>query len=167
MNRNVVASFGLSVFVVLFFAVILYQPESSPPPLAATQPVEPVEAHPPSQPAANARATAPTVPRDVATTAGPRAPSAIASRSDVFPRPRKAAPGRNGPTVPPPPNKRPTILDETRGAFTQARAGETLGDVARRVYGSRDGIERLWLANRDLLDRPDGPLHAGTLLRTP
>jgi hypothetical protein len=55
----------------------------------------------------------------------------------------------------------------TRSAFTQANEGESLADVAERVYGSSDAIERLWKANRDLLDSRDERLAAGTVLRTP
>ncbi|MCA1684716.1 MAG: hypothetical protein LC745_01770, partial [Planctomycetia bacterium] len=56
---------------------------------------------------------------------------------------------------------------EPRGAFTRVRAGESLADVARRVYGADDALKTLWLANRDLLDRPDAPVTPGSILRTP
>jgi hypothetical protein len=52
-------------------------------------------------------------------------------------------------------------------AFTVANQGETLRDVALRVYGSPDEAEALWRLNRDLVGRRDVPLPAGTLLRTP
>jgi hypothetical protein len=45
--------------------------------------------------------------------------------------------------------------------------GETLSEVAERVYGSPDAAEALWMANRDRIDRPDARLAAGTILRTP
>ena len=51
--------------------------------------------------------------------------------------------------------------------FTQALEGETLRDVAIRVYGSADEAESLWRLNRDLIRRKEGILPAGTLLRTP
>jgi hypothetical protein len=51
--------------------------------------------------------------------------------------------------------------------MTRTREGETLADVALRVYGSADRANLLWLANRDFLDRRDDPLRAGTPLRTP
>jgi hypothetical protein len=60
-----------------------------------------------------------------------------------------------------PPGNRPA------GAFTDVVEGETLADVARRVYGSADAAQALWLANRDRVDRPDISLHSGVLLRTP
>ncbi len=54
-----------------------------------------------------------------------------------------------------------------RGLFTVVESGESLADVAVRVYGSASGVESLWKANRDQLARPDTPLARGTLLRTP
>jgi hypothetical protein len=52
-------------------------------------------------------------------------------------------------------------------AFTRANEGETLRDVAIRVYGSPDEADALWRLNRDLVRRRDETLNAGTLLRTP
>jgi nucleoid-associated protein YgaU len=52
-------------------------------------------------------------------------------------------------------------------AFTEAYEGETLRDVASRVYGSPEEDEALWRLNRDLIGRRDDALSAGTLLRTP
>jgi nucleoid-associated protein YgaU len=129
MNENVGASFGLSVLIVVFFAVALYQPDRPPPSasLAPLAPVEPLEA----------RAMEP-----------PPAPP-------VKPAPRPAAA-----KAPPAP--------EARGSFTVVRDGESLADVARRVYGDdRGGRESLWRANRDLVDRLDSPVPAGSVLRTP
>ena len=51
--------------------------------------------------------------------------------------------------------------------FTQALEGETLRDVAIRVYGSSEEAESLWRLNRDLISRREGTLPPGTLLRTP
>ncbi|WZO99509.1 hypothetical protein EP7_001116 [Isosphaeraceae bacterium EP7] len=59
---------------------------------------------------------------------------------------------------------RPT---QARGAFTTVEQGESLADVAERVYGDESAKERLWAVNRDELPRRDSPLKAGTLLRTP
>jgi nucleoid-associated protein YgaU len=55
----------------------------------------------------------------------------------------------------------------TRGAFARIDDGETLADVARRVYGSAEKVDVLWKANRDQLSKPEAPLGAGMLLRTP
>ena len=54
-------------------------------------------------------------------------------------------------------------------AFTLAIEGETLEDVAVRVYGlgTSDEVEALWRVNRDLIGGKDVTLSAGTLLRTP
>jgi nucleoid-associated protein YgaU len=45
--------------------------------------------------------------------------------------------------------------------------GESLPDIAERVYGSREATESLWKANRDQIERVDSPLAIGTLLRAP
>lgn len=68
---------------------------------------------------------------------------------------------------------RPAVADTgkkprpARSAFTQATEGESLTDVAVRVYGTSDAAKTLWMANRDLIERPETVLVAGTLLRTP
>ena len=56
-----------------------------------------------------------------------------------------------------------------RRAFTTVRDGESLADVALRVYGVAGAgeQERLRQANRDLMAASDGPLPAGVPLRTP
>jgi len=56
---------------------------------------------------------------------------------------------------------------EPRSAFTVAKAGETIEDVARRIYGTIDESVALWRANRDTLPSRDSPLSPGMLLRTP
>ncbi len=165
MNENVGASFGLSVLVVLFFAVALYHPDK-PSSRAGVKaaPAEVAEARPPDEAVA---------PHTRSTTKETReAPSLPPPRSVPVPTAKvvtgpgrgvtPAAPGRAvsrrvvepGPAGP-------------RGAFTSARAGERLEDVARRVYGSEMARERLWKANRDLIDGPDRPLRTGMLVRTP
>lgn len=61
----------------------------------------------------------------------------------------------------------PMFVQEPPGDFVKARPGETLADIAARAYGDRDRAEALWRANRDTLDRPDGPVPEGALLRAP
>jgi hypothetical protein len=56
---------------------------------------------------------------------------------------------------------------QARSSFTTVEEGESLADVALRVYGDESAKERLWSANRDELPRRDSPLKVGTLLRTP
>jgi hypothetical protein len=58
-------------------------------------------------------------------------------------------------------------VSEPGPGFAIARPGETLPDVALRVYGSTDASEVIWRSNRDLLPHRDSPLRAGALLRTP
>jgi nucleoid-associated protein YgaU len=59
------------------------------------------------------------------------------------------------------------ISPAPRSSFTTVQKGETLQDVAVRVYGSSDQLELLWSSNRDLLPRKDSPLRPGSVLRTP
>jgi hypothetical protein len=54
-----------------------------------------------------------------------------------------------------------------RSPFTTVRDGETLEDVAIRIYGSSDQLDLLWRANRDILPRKNSPLSAEAVLRTP
>ncbi len=61
----------------------------------------------------------------------------------------------------------PTAEFGPQQAFTAVRQGETLRDVAIRVYGSVDELDSLWRANRDVLPHKDSPLTAGAVLRTP
>jgi hypothetical protein len=156
MDRNVGASFGLSVLIVVFFAVALYPPDHPPPAPAARPPVEPVkplDAHPPAPEDQPAPVAAPDVPA-----------------RPVVPEAPRVEPDQNEPAAraPSPAPQRSTPPEEPRGAFTQVREGETLADVALRVYGAGDdAVRALWLANRDLLDRADAPLRAGSVLRTP
>lgn len=183
MNQNVGASFGLSVLTVVFFAVALYQPDKPPPTLAASHGpsrVKAVEAAPPTASETPSRST-PKATADASTLApGPKAPVvaarvAVRSRSDVdgrrtvgapdVPRQRRAEPVRAA--VARPVSRRSPLGVKPRESFTEARRGESLADVAHRVYGSADGANPLWLANRDILERADVALAAGTLLRTP
>ena len=142
MNEHVGASFGLSVLIVLFFTVALYQPDkvpSSKGPAADSKTAEVAK-------------KARTEPQAVAAGPGPspKIPAQTVSQRVALPSPRliEASPG--------PP-----------GAFTAARSGERLEDVARRVYGAKGSTTRLWKANRDRLVREDEPLRTGMLVRTP
>jgi hypothetical protein len=62
---------------------------------------------------------------------------------------------------------RTRTVSSPRSAFTLVGKGESLDDVAARVYGTADKAEWLWLSNRDLIERKDAALRAGMLLRTP
>ncbi len=59
------------------------------------------------------------------------------------------------------------MVQQPRSAFTVVERGESIGDVAVRIYGSIDALDVLWRANRDLLPTKDAPLSPGTFLRTP
>ncbi len=142
MNENVGASFGLSVLVVIFFAVALYQPEPPSPAIALpTAKAEPVEAQAP----------------DLTPT------HAVVARADV-----QVVPVSRRVVQPEPaPSRRKAERIEPRGPFTKVREGESLTDIAARVYGSETASKALWFANRDRLDDPDAPLSPGSILRTP
>jgi hypothetical protein len=189
MNQNVGASFGLSVLVVVFFAVILYQPDApapdhvgggpgsapaedppraSPAPVADPGPVsvsvpETGPAPPETEPVRPELSVAPSAVVVVNTAANPSSATLSERRKP------EAAPKVRSDAVRPASHEaaRPLGLREARAAITQARPGEALADVARRVYGSPDATSDLWLANRDLLERADAPLPPGALLRTP
>lgn len=58
-------------------------------------------------------------------------------------------------------------VSAARGAFTKTKVGESLANVAERVYGTKSAVDSLWRANRDVLNSPDDPIEAGLILRTP
>jgi hypothetical protein len=84
---------------------------------------------------------------------------------------RKAPGADSGPTANrvAPTTRRQVPERPPHDAFTLANEGETLRDVAIRIYGSDSEVEAeaLWRLNRDLIGRRDVSLSAGTLLRTP
>jgi tetratricopeptide (TPR) repeat protein len=69
----------------------------------------------------------------------------------------EAPPARSDPVSIPRRDPEVTIVDH----------GETLDDVAIRVYGTRAGVETLLRSNREVLTRRKGPLRAGLQLWTP
>ena len=145
MNENVGASFGLSVLVVLCFAVALYQPDP------------PAEKLPAAKPAGRPLKSG---------TVAKKTPAYVVSE------PKPSPPSKTLRPVSHHVAKENLKVAETTspgpgGAFTEARAGERLEDVARRVYGIEGFAERLWKANRDLLDNANDPLRTGMLVRTP
>ena len=160
MNQNVTASFGLSVVIVLFFAVALYHPDAPP---ISLKPA-PIALNEAPTPLAQAQAPA-------------TSPLPAAARADIAARSREGVP--TAAHVPAPQEapitgrsvaqtvSRRQALPVARGAFTRARDGESLADVAQRIYGSSNSAQTLWTVNRDVLERPDSPLPAGALLRTP
>jgi hypothetical protein len=191
MNRHVGASFTLSVFVVGLFAVILYQPDHPPPSRSSSlipnteTPIDPVADDPPPV-SSTVAAREPLAEGNRDHAAGQQAPS---KRRSTSVRPVKGRPRRSiglVPTLaskssePTDPVKKATVVASSvevepfpgrrrfpSSSFTQVDEGESLTDVALRVYGTRDATATLWLANRDIIDRRDLPLNKGMLLRTP
>jgi outer membrane biosynthesis protein TonB len=195
MNRHVGASFTLSVLVVGFFAIVLYQPEreSTFPQVPGSLASEPVQPSPPA-PVPRPQRTSGVPPPETPTAPGPK-PSSESNRSNVAHEP--SAPPPSPPEIPiepspgvskarpdppeletkvaiptdPPPRvraiSRTRVVSAPWSAFTLVGDGESLDDVALRVYGTTEKSQWLWRANRDLIDRKDASLRAGMLLRTP
>jgi hypothetical protein len=148
MDRHPGASITLSFALVALFAIILYQPEHTPLPhakedIAARKAERPTIA-PEPMPAVTAGEPLPALP------APTPAPRVILPAAATIEKPHQ-----------------PSVILPAQEGFTQALEGETLRDVAVRVYGSADEAEALWRLNRDLVARRDATLSAGTLLRTP
>ncbi|MDR3633645.1 MAG: hypothetical protein P4L84_07395 [Isosphaeraceae bacterium] len=191
MTRHLGVSVFLSVSIVVFFAVVLYQPEgasegASAPvaentgPLPAAAQAEPGPALRPKavtdvEPVATAvvrvdKAPSPPVARTLPVSHRPPDPQPATARSSE-------AKGVNAPARPRPPQTSPraekprlratTPSPGERLAFIEADAGETVDDVALRVYGSPDAARALWMANRDILPDRAAPLSARTVLRSP
>ncbi len=181
MNRQVGPSIVLSVLIVCFFAVALYQRDPPRPSHGRIQSKA-------ADATARSGSTSPRVPRrsssgqsesaelvqDVsARREVPGRPIALASDSSITAferapadssRPRGAdAVGSSGSTR----GQRIEAARRPASAFTIVLANETLEDVARRVYGSGEVGDSLWRANRDALARRESPLIAGMVLRTP
>ncbi|MFO0910163.1 MAG: hypothetical protein U0794_17770, partial [Isosphaeraceae bacterium] len=100
----------------------------------------------------------------------PPAPAAVRVAPAVEPAPTPRTAPSHADAVPiasATPTGAPAVVEAPRGAFTVVRPGESLREVARRVYGSEEAAEGLWKANRDLIDEAEGPLTPGALLRTP
>lgn len=183
MNRNVTASFSLSVLTVMAFAVILYQPEGPNHPESAPSkgangesPKEILEARPISpEPPLVVEPLAKVVDAIEPIEATPKVPEPPLEVEPLAPVVEAIVPSVDPPTPPSPElgqppdpgHSLPLSPVPSRGAFTQARGGETLFDLARRVYGTADEAEELWRANRDTLDRIDSPIPEGAMLRTP
>jgi outer membrane biosynthesis protein TonB len=188
MNEHAGASCTLSVLIVGVFAVLLHDKDRSPPrppsgaspgvrklvgpPAPAPAPAPPISPPPGPQPAPPARLQAPP------TRTKPPIPERPAPSLEVKPaEPRRTVtpPKPRDPlvrvvqTAPPVARRPPDRPQPARsvGGFTLVEPGESLADVAARVYGSGDAAETLWKANRDQLSRPDAPLARGSLLRTP
>jgi hypothetical protein len=170
MDQHLGASITLSFALVAVFAIVFYQPERTPLPRAEPE----VRTGRPARPGPNRQAPIPEpTPAEPLTAAPSRAaigldtgekkPIKIAIADSCSDRPANV-PALTSVRVPA--GRRPPILPPHQG-FTHTLEGETMRDVAIRVYGSSDETESLWMLNRDLIQRGEGALPTGTLLRTP
>jgi hypothetical protein len=194
MDQHAGASIALSFALVVAFAIALYQPDhppatpgptavetveapeprpavasaGPPPPLTPGEPIaEAVAVEPPGDPApvrsAGKPVDRPARPRTAAASGGPPLLTAerggrLAAAVQPASRPR---PTQQPPS--PPPRRAPMVPSEP---FTVSEPGETLREVAARIYGTPDRTDALWRLNRDLVARRAMELAPGTLLRT-
>lgn len=161
MNRHLGATYSLSVFLVVMCVVAFYRAENPRDPTRRSARADRVDIGPrrhreiegrdASRVAETSAYVAPPTSVRPSPTSGslaPTGPSAGGSASPVAHRISRQGTG-------------------TGGAFTRVDDGETLADVARRVYGPSGKVDVLWKANRDQLLTPEAPLSGGMLLRTP
>ncbi len=181
MTRQAFPSILLSVAIVCFFAVALYRRDPDPPVAGKTaahsraktredsvavrtiglqdrRPIRPAQAPVPGRLDSGASilpAGSGAEPRKVVS-----AVSRVAERSPAVERPSR-------PPAQPAMEPRPSTVKAGRPALTVARSGETIADVARRVYGREIGAEALLRANREVVRDRETAIPAGTVLRTP
>ena len=138
MNGSTTTSFALSFLLVAVAAVVFYQPDRPPPRVSAVGPnAKAVPKTPSPSERPENNASTPKSP-PVAVTVPPAAPKSQAKRP-----------------------RRPS------SAFATVADGESLADVAARVYGLPEAAAVLFRANRDQIDRVDEKPPVGTVLRTP
>ena len=164
MNEHAGPACALSVLIVGVFAVLLHDknPPPAPPRPAASDLASATPAPPRTAPRIDdhARRAAAESPPPIA----PRPPPAPTPTVEIRPAPHvpsSPAPRRQPATRPRPIPARP------RASTTIVEPGETLADVAARIYGEADAADAIWKANRDQLAARDAALTGGMLLRTP
>ncbi len=181
MNRQVGPSIVLSVLIVCFFAVALYQRDPPRPSRGRARPtaadaIARSGSAPPRGPrrSSSAQSESAERPQPVsATREVPAHPIALASDSSITafePAPAQSARPRGADSVGPDGSMRGQRIEVARqpaSAFTIVLTDETLDDVAHRVYGSGALADSLWRANRDALPRRDSAMSTGMVLRTP
>jgi hypothetical protein len=182
MNRQVGPSIVLSVLIVCFFAVALFQhdrPRSARD--GARLKSRDAIAGPPPALGPDRERSANRVQATASASRGVSADNALAraqsdrpalgeSRGESRPATNvrsRAVSGSSSERLVTAPSERPGVARQPRAAFTVVSAAETIEDVAIRVYGSTGRAESLWRANRDALPRRDSPLSTGMVLRTP
>jgi hypothetical protein len=160
MNQHLVASYSLSVMIVVLFAIALYRADPPSQPLR-TQPVA-------SKTKADSGSTTRSDGKPSIAGTEPRAEPSVASKVEAI----------RGPVVANPPQAPGSVVRQVsrpstrpgpvrKGAFTMVEVDETLEDVAIRVYGSADSAVELWRSNRDQLPTRETPPRPGMVLRTP
>ena len=155
MNEHAGSACALSGLIVGLFAFLLHENVPTPPrPQPSSHSVE--KARPGVELTKVAEVVAARPPVPTPRPASARGP--IPPLVEALPSPKIETP---------PPASPPRRVPGPRGSVTTVELGESLAEVADRVYGSRASIETLWRANRDQLVRVDSPLAKGTLLRTP
>lgn len=161
LDPRVGASFGLSFLVVGVAAVALY-PTAEPARRAGTVAARPsVRSGGPDQVPATHRRD----PRIGAARETLASGAGLAGMERIAPN-RRNHTARSSEQVRTLVQYRPTQR-RPLAAFTDVRSGESLADVARRVYGTEQATQSLWLANRDQVSEPAASLRSGMLLRTP
>jgi hypothetical protein len=153
MDQHLGISIPLSFALVVVFAIVLYQPDRVQVPRASTGPPARTQAPPVPLPLPPPVPVA--APREPLPALTPSEPLELRPTEKVVVPPAAPREPRRGPAPP------------VQEGFTQTLEGETLRDVAVRVYGSPDEADSLWRLNRDLIRRRQGALPPGTLLRTP
>ncbi len=173
MNEHAGPACALSVLIVGIFAVLLH--DRGRPPVTSKAVAPEVKGTEAPRLAPGPDRVSPAPHRETAIVAPvPKAVERPTASRDREPAPRNdEGPPRKSETKPsgaassrPVPRTRPRAR-VPRSPFAVVEQGETLADVATRVYGSPGATEAIWKANRDQIARIDSPLARGTLLRTP
>jgi hypothetical protein len=160
--------------IVGIFAVLLY--EQNKPPSAANTPVRGIADASPKRVEVPPDGSRPGPEQDHQASSVPRrqedAHTEVTALATPDPKPQDTGDKSVRETPTTRPVSRPEFANRSshvlpRPPFTVVEPGESLVDVASRIYGSSDSTEALWKANRDQLERIDSKLTRGTLLRTP
>jgi hypothetical protein len=167
MSRQAGPSIVLSVLIVCFFAVALFQRDL---PHTERRPIRPSRQEPaarPLAPKATARARpeqrARTAQGEISARAGSNLPTGVSAQTSA--RTSKKRRSASSLISSGPRNAAPT--HNPRSAFTIALREETIEAISSRVYGTTEFADLLWRANRDTLPKRDSPVSTGMLLRTP
>lgn len=154
MVRRPTLTFALSSFFVAAAALVLREPAGRP------RTLHPAETRGPATPRPDRLEPTRDVDRRVPDDPFQNVDASPRTRSTQLQTPQHLASSHPSPSKAPPP-RRPTA------AFTRAEPGETVAQVAHRVYGDPAYARDLWLANRDSLGSTEAAVLRPTLLRTP